>query len=44
MNNRNHLIYQTALLYYEDQKTQTEIAKILQISRPTVANILNEAR
>lgn len=44
MNNRNQLIYQTALLYYEDQKTQTEIAKILQISRPTVAQFLKEAR
>lgn len=44
MNNRNQLIYQAALLYYEDQKTQTEIANILQISRPTVAQFLKEAR
>lgn len=44
MNNRNKLIYQTALLYYEDGKTQTEIANSLRISRPTVATFLREAK
>lgn len=44
MNKRDQIIYQTALLYFEDNKTQTEIAKILNISRPTVATFLKEAK
>lgn len=44
MKNRDELIYQTALLYYQEMQTQTEIAKQLQISRPTVATFLKEAR
>ncbi|MGT2910150.1 sugar-binding transcriptional regulator [Streptococcus cameli] len=44
MKNRNQLIYQTALLYYEENKSQTEIAKQLGISRPTVAQFLKESK
>ncbi|MGT2951155.1 hypothetical protein BU202_07675 [Streptococcus cuniculi] len=43
MKNRHQLIYQTALLYYKEQKNQSEIAKQLQLSRPTVAQLLKEA-
>lgn len=44
MKNRNQLIYQTALLYYEENKSQTEIAQQLGISRPTVAQFLKESK
>ncbi|MDK7801410.1 sugar-binding transcriptional regulator [Aerococcus urinae] len=44
MYDRNDLIVQTAILYYKDDKTQTEIANQLGISRPTVAKFLKEAK
>ena len=31
-------------LYYEENKTQDEIAKVMKVSRPLVSNILNKAR
>ena len=44
MYNRENLLIQTALLFYEKEMTQTEIAKKLKISRPTVASLLKEAK
>lgn len=44
MKNRDQLIYQVTLLYYEENKSQTDIAKQLGISRPTVAQFLKESR
>ncbi|MEI6876092.1 MAG: sugar-binding domain-containing protein, partial [Spirochaetota bacterium] len=41
---RYYEILKTARLYYEDGKTQEQIARELEISRPTVANYLREAR
>lgn len=38
------LIYKCCTLYYEDQLSQQEIAKILEISRPTVSRLLKEAK
>ena len=42
--NRNDMLVQVAVLYYEQDMTQTDIAKKLGISRPTVASMLNQAR
>ncbi|AEA01617.1 MULTISPECIES: sugar-binding transcriptional regulator [Aerococcus] len=44
MYDRKDLILQTAILYYEKEKTQTQIAEELGISRPTVAKFLKEAK
>lgn len=44
MLNREELMLKTALLYYEEEITQSEIAKKLNISRPTVASLLHEAK
>lgn len=38
------LIVKACILYYEDNRSQQEIAKILNISRPTVSRILKEAK
>lgn len=38
------LLVKVCSLYYEESLTQMEIANILQISRPTVSRLLNEAR
>lgn len=43
MNNRYKTLIKVAIYYYEDGLTQSEIAKILGISRPTVSNLLKEA-
>ncbi|BAK94325.1 winged helix-turn-helix transcriptional regulator [Tetragenococcus halophilus] len=43
MNNRNKMIVQAALLFYKENVNQTEIAKQLNVSRPTVATLLKEA-
>ncbi|MBU5584182.1 sugar-binding transcriptional regulator, partial [Enterococcus sp. S181_ASV_20] len=39
-----NLMLKPALLYYEEEATQSEIAKKLNISRPTVASLLHEAK
>lgn len=44
MIDRESLMLKTALLYYEEEATQSEIAKKLNISRPTVASLLHEAK
>ena len=44
MLDRENLMLKTALLYYEEEATQSEIAKKLNISRPTVASLLHEAK
>lgn len=44
MYNREELVIKTALLFYEEELTQTEISKRLNISRPTVASLLKEAK
>lgn len=44
MSSRNDLLVKVAVLYYEEEVTQTEIAKKLNLSRPTVASLLQEAR
>lgn len=44
MYNRNTLIYQVAHLYYIEELTQTEISKKLNISRPTISNLLKKAK
>lgn len=44
MSNREDLLVEIALLYYEKGATQTEIAKQLKLSRPTVASMLQEAK
>lgn len=44
MQNRDETIIRVAILYYEEGITQTQIAKTLNISRPTVATMLQEAR
>lgn len=44
MLNRDSLLLKVATLYYESNLTQTTIAKRLKISRPTVSNLLKEAR
>jgi len=37
-------LIQISKLYYEENKTQAEIARIMEISRPSVSNLLNKAR
>lgn len=37
-------LIQASKLYYEDNLTQQEIAKIIKTSRPSVSNLLNKAR
>jgi DNA-binding transcriptional regulator LsrR (DeoR family) len=37
-------LIQVSKLYYEENKTQAEIARIMDISRPSVSNLLNKAR
>lgn len=37
MYNRDIFLYEVARMYYKDRKTQTEIARNLGITRPTVA-------
>lgn len=37
-------LIQISKLYYEENKTQAEIARIMNISRPSVSNLLNKAR
>lgn len=44
MYNRDSLIVQVATLYYKEKLTQATIAKRLHISRPTVSQMLNEAK
>lgn len=44
MLDREDLILKVALLYYENEETQSDIAKKLNISRPTVASLLHEAK
>lgn len=44
INNRQNQLVQIATLYYEEGLTQTTIAKKLNLSRPTVASMLKEAR
>lgn len=44
MLNRNTLLIKVASFYYEDDLTQSEIAKKIGVSRPTVASMLKEAR
>lgn len=41
---REEMMLKAALYYYEDEITQSEIAKLLKISRPTVAALLQEAK
>lgn len=43
-NTREELLVEVAILYYEENKTQSEIANALHISRPTISNLLKEAR
>lgn len=43
MYNRDIFLYEVARMYYKDRKTQTEIARNLGITRPTVAKLLKEA-
>lgn len=44
MQNNMNLVYEAAVLYYEKNLTQAEIAKILNVSRPTVSNLLKRGR
>lgn len=44
MYNRDNLIVQVATLYYKEKLTQAQVAKKLHLSRPTVSQMLNEAR
>lgn len=44
MSSRTDLLVEVAVLYYEQGVTQTEIAKKLKLSRPTVASLLQEAK
>lgn len=41
---RDELLLKIALLYYEEEITQSKIAEMLNLSRPTVASMLKEAR
>jgi DNA-binding transcriptional regulator LsrR (DeoR family) len=38
------LMHLAAKMYYEEDKTQDEIAKVLEVSRPTVSRLLRQAR
>ncbi|MBO0457729.1 sugar-binding transcriptional regulator [Enterococcus hulanensis] len=44
MADRDELLLQVALLYYEEEVTQSKIAEMMKISRPTVATLLHEAK
>lgn len=44
MYNRSELLVQVATLYYESNLTQMQIGKKLHLSRPTVSQLLKEAR
>ena len=44
MDAKTRLLIKVAKLYYENSKTQDEIAKQLRISRPKVSRLLSEAR
>ena len=41
---RRALLFHVARLYYEQQKTQAEIGRLIHTSRPSVSRILKEAR
>ncbi|MEO1771713.1 sugar-binding transcriptional regulator [Candidatus Enterococcus ferrettii] len=41
---REEMMLKAALYYYEEEITQSEIAKLLKVSRPTVAALLQEAK
>lgn len=41
---REEMMLKAALYYYEEEITQSEIARLLKISRPTVAALLQEAK
>lgn len=43
MNNRDKMMLKAALLFYKENVNQTEIAKQLDVSRPTVAALLKES-
>lgn len=42
--NREEFMLTAAIMYYEENLTQSVIAKKMKLSRPTVASLLNEAR
>lgn len=44
MENRDELLVKVATLYYEEEMTQTSMAKLLHLSRPTIASLLKEAK
>lgn len=41
---RDNYVYEVAVMYYEKEYTQSRIAKELNLSRPTVASMLKEAK
>lgn len=44
MINRVDMLVKVASMFYEENMTQTEISKELNLSRPTIASMLNEAK
>ena len=44
MNNHESLLVHVAQLYYQQNLNQSEISKIIGLSRPTVSRMLEEAR
>ena len=44
MLDREDLMLKAVVMYYEEEATQSDIAKKLSISRPTVASLLHEAK
>lgn len=42
--NKDDLLLEAAILYYQENLTQNEIAKRIHVSRPTVSNLIKEAR
>lgn len=44
MHDRDSLLYEVAVLYYEKEYTQSKIAEELGFSRPTIASMLKEAK
>ncbi len=44
MINRVDILVKVASMFYEENMTQTEISKELNLSRPTIASMLNEAK
>lgn len=44
MEDHTQLLVRTSQLYYEEELSQSEIANILQISRPTVSRLIDEAK